>query len=65
MSKPVDGFYARLRAFLRPILAGKEYRASLRIAGGVKSNGHMRAVFDIRDEESRVCVYANTDILLR
>lgn len=52
-------------AFLRPILAGKEYRASLRIAGGVKPNGHMRAVFDIRDDESRVCVYANTDILLR
>lgn len=52
-------------AFLQPILAGKKYHASLRIAGGVKSSGHMHAVFDIRDENSRVCVYANTDILLR
>lgn len=52
-------------AFLQPILAGKEYRASLRIAGGVKRTGHMHAVFDIRDDQSRLCVYAHTDILLR
>jgi acyl dehydratase len=52
-------------AFLQPILAGKKYRAVLKIAGGVKPAGHMHAVFEIRDTQSRLCVYANTDIILR
>ncbi len=52
-------------AFLRPILAGAEYHATLKIAGGVKASGHMHAVFEIRDDQSRPYVYAHTDIILR
>ena len=52
-------------AFLQPILAGREYHAALKIAGGVKASGHMHGVFEIRDDQSRLCVYAHTDIILR
>lgn len=52
-------------AFLRPVLADEEYHVAMKIAGGVKQSGHMHAVFEVRDRESRVCVYAHTDIILR
>jgi acyl dehydratase len=52
-------------AFLRPVLAGEAYHAALKIPGSVKSGGHMHAVFEVRDAQSRVCVYAHTDIILR
>ena len=52
-------------AFLHPVLADEEYHVAMKIAGGVKQSGHMHAVFEVRDRESRVCVYAHTDIILR
>lgn len=52
-------------AFLQPIVAGAEYRLSLRIPGGIRRPGSMHGIVDIRDGQSRVCVYAHTDILLR
>ena len=52
-------------AFLRPVIAGSSHTLTLRIAGGLKTSGHMHGVMDIRDDESRVCVYAHTDIVLR
>lgn len=52
-------------AFLRPVVAGAEYRLTLKIPGGLKPSGSMHGIMEIRNSESKVCVYAHTDILLR
>jgi len=52
-------------AFLRPVIAGTQYQLTLRIQGGLKSSGSMRGIMEVRDGEQKVCVYAQTDILLR
>ncbi|MEI2794930.1 GNAT family N-acetyltransferase [Pseudoxanthomonas sp. F11] len=52
-------------AFIQPVLAGEVYEAALKIPGGVRSGGPMHAVFEVRDAQSRICVYAHTDIILR
>lgn len=51
--------------FLRPVLAGEPYHLALKIPGGIRPSGHMHAVFEIRDLQTRLCVYAHTDIILR
>lgn len=51
--------------FLRPVLAGEPYHLALKIPGGVKPAGHMHAVFEVRDPQAHLCVYAHTDIILR